>query len=409
MKVIVLGAGGMGRYAARTAAGFDFVDELVVGDLDEHAASNFADELGPKAVGVRVDVTDPGDLARVFDKATVVLNTVGPFFRLGPPVLRAAIDAGVHYLDINDDWESTEAMLAMEQDARRRGITAVIGMGASPGMSNLLVVTAMNELDEVKQVYAGFDLDAAMPETRGDKPCAATIHGIHQLTGKIRVFDDGKFVDQRPMRRIELDYPGLGLRTGWTMGHPEAITFPRYLASLERSLIVMTMEPTNLWAMRAIRLLIDANLVSIERAGAWVERLEGVGKPVKSSADYMRELATEGARKLPPVFAMVSGTKDGKPASAAAAILSAPAVGMGGATGVPLAVGMAALRPDGELRRGVFAPEGIVDRKVFFDLLAPLCSPKKSSMDDLLLISRSWENVDLRTKLRKLAEPQSAA
>jgi hypothetical protein len=123
----------------------------------------------------------------------------------------------------------------------------------------------------------------------------------------------------------------------------------------------------------------------------------GVGKPVKSPADYMRELVAEGSSKLPPVFAVASGTKDGKPASAAAAILSAPAVGM------------VALRPDGELRRGVFAPEGIVDRKVFFDLLAPLCSPKKSSMDDLLLISRSWENVDLRTKLRKLAEPQSAA
>jgi hypothetical protein len=111
----------------------------------------------------------------------------------------------------------------------------------------------------------------------------------------------------------------------------------------------------------------------------------GVGKPVKSPADYMRELVAEGSSKLPPVFAVASGTKDGKPASAAAAILSAPAVGM-------------------VAFRGVFAPEGIVDRKVFFDLLAPLCSPKKSSMDDLLLISRSWENVDLRTKLRKLAE-----
>jgi saccharopine dehydrogenase-like NADP-dependent oxidoreductase len=403
MKVIVLGAGGMGRYAARTAAGFDFIDELVVGDLDEVAASSFAGELGPKARGVRVDVTDAADLARVLQGATAVLNTVGPFFRLGPPVLRAAIDAGVHYLDINDDWESTEAMLEMEQDARRRGITAVIGMGASPGMSNLLVVTAMRELDEVKAVYAGFDLDAAMPETRGDKPCAATIHGIHQLTGKIRVFEDGKFVDQRPMRRIELDYPGLGRRYGWTMGHPEAITFPRYAPSLERSLIVMTMDRTNIWGMRAIGLLIDANLISIERAGVWVERMEGVGKPVKTPADYMRELAAENSPKLPPVFAIASGTKDGKPASVAAAILSAPATGMGGATGVPLAVGLAALRPDGELRRGVFAPESIVDPKEFFDLLAPLCSPKKSGMEDLLLISRSWENVDLRAKLSELA------
>ena len=402
MRVIVLGAGGMGRYAARTAIDFDFTDELVVADLDESAALSFADELGRKARGVRVDVTDPADLARVLDGATAVLNTVGPFFRLGPPVLRAAIDTGVHYLDINDDWESTEAMLEMEQDARRRGITAVIGMGASPGMSNLLVVTAMHELDETKAVYAGFDLDAAMPETLGDKPSAATIHGIHQLTGKIRLFENSEFVDQRPMRRIDLDYPGLGRRSGWTMGHPEAITFPRYAPTIESSLIMMTMDRSNLWGMRAIGFLIDANLVSIERAAKWVERMEGVGKPVKTPADYLRDLTAEDSKKLPPVFAIATGTRDGKPASAAAAILSAPASGMGGATGVPLAVGLAALRPDGELRRGVFAPESIIDRKQFFDLLAPLCEPKKSGMEDLVLISRSWESIDLRAKLRKM-------
>jgi hypothetical protein len=73
---------------------------------------------------------------------------------------------------------------------------------------------------------------------------------------------------------------------------------------------------------------------------------------------------------------------------------------MGGATGVPLAVALAAVRPDGEQRRGVFAPEAIVDRKQFFDLLAPLCDPVKRGIDELLLVSRSWEDVDLRSRLR---------
>jgi len=59
------------------------------------------------------------------------------------------LGAGVHYLDINDDWESTEAMLAMDAAARGRGVTAVIGMGASPGISNLLARHAMRRLDLV--------------------------------------------------------------------------------------------------------------------------------------------------------------------------------------------------------------------------------------------------------------------
>lgn len=400
MRLVALGAGGMGRYAAATAVGFDFVEELVVADRDAVAASRVADQLGPKASAAGIDVTDDAALGRLLSGAGAVLNTVGPFFRLGPPVLRAAIRAGCHYLDINDDWESTEAMLAMDEEARRRGITAVIGMGASPGISNLLAVTAMRELDVVEELYPGFDLDAAMPETRGPTPCAATIHGVHQLTGTIRVFDGGRFVDEPPMRRIDLEYPGLGVRTAWTMGHPEAITFPRYHPTLHRSLVLMTMSRANLLAMRVLSPLVGSGLVSIERAAAWVERLEGVGRPPKAPADYVREIVDGHTPRLPPLFAVARGRKDGRAATAAATVLSAPPVGMGGATGVPLAVGLAVVRPDLERRRGVFAPEALVAPDAFFDRLAPLCRPVKNGHGDLVLVSRSWEPIDLREVLR---------
>jgi saccharopine dehydrogenase-like NADP-dependent oxidoreductase len=401
MKVIVLGSGGMGRYAATTAVTFDFVDKLTVADLDVAAATRLASTLGPKACAVGVDVTDGPALEGLLADAGAVLNTVGPFFRLGPPVLRAAIRARCHYLDINDDWESTEAMLDMDDEARAAGITAVIGMGASPGISNLLAVTAMRELDQVEELYPGFDLDAAMPETRQAKPCAATIHGVHQLTGTIRVFDGGRVVEERPLRRIEIDYPGLGGSYGWTMGHPEAITFPRSFPKLRRTLVVMTMRRSNLRAMRALRFLVDAKLLSVERAAAWVERLEGVGQPVKTVRDYVSEMVDEQTLRLPPLFAVARGRKNGTPAATAASIVSAPPVGMGGATGVPLAVGLAIVRPDASNRRGVFAPETIVDPGAFFDRLAPLCSPAKRDRGDLVLVSRSWETRDLRTELRR--------
>jgi saccharopine dehydrogenase-like NADP-dependent oxidoreductase len=403
MRAIVLGAGGMGQYAAKTAVRFEFVDELIIADLDGAAARCVAAALGPKARHATVDVTDAGALVHLLGDADAVLNTVGPFFRFGPPVLRAAIGAKCHYFDINDDWESTVAMLEMDADARAAGITAVIGMGASPGISNLLAVTAIRELDRVEEVYPGFDLDAAMPETRGPKPCAASIHGVHQLTGKIRVFEDGRFVDEPPMRRIDLDYPGLGRSSAWTMGHPEAITFPRYYPQLKKSLILMTMSRSNLRWMRVLRLLVDTGLVSVERAAGWVERLEGVGKPVKTIDEYIAEMSDERLGRLPPLFAIARGSKNGAPTTAAASILSAPAIGMGGATGVPLAVGLAIVRPDLEAKRGVYAPEAIIDPGAFFDRLAPLCSPVKRDRTDLVMVSRSWETRDLRAELARLA------
>jgi len=392
----------MGRYAARTAAAFDFVEDILVGDLDGPGAARLADALGRKARSAAVDVTDEAGLVRVLSGADVVLNTVGPFFRLGPPVLRAAIRARCHYLDINDDWESTEAMLAMADDARAAGVTAVIGMGASPGISNLLAVTAARELDAVEEIWAGFDLDAAMPETRGAKPAAATVHGVHQLSGRIRVFEGGRLVEQPALRRVDVDYPGLGRFPAWTMGHPEAITFPSHFPGLRRSLVVMITQRSNLIAMRVLAALIGANVLSTERAAAWVERLEGVGKPAKTPDDYLREITVGGVARLPPLFAIAKGRKDGREASVAAAVLSAPAVGMGGATGVPLAIALAVVRPDGEARRGVFAAEAMVDPDEFFERLAPLCAPAKKGRGELLLVSRSWEERDLRAELRRL-------
>lgn len=400
MKVVVLGAGGMGRYAARTAAGFDFVDELVVADLDATAAARLAEELGAGARGVRVDVTDEADLATLLRGAGAVLNTVGPFFRLGPPVLRAAIAARCQYLDINDDWESTEAMLAMDAAAREAGVTAVIGVGASPGISNLLAAIAIEELDEVEAVHPGFDLDSAVPDTRGDEPSAALVHGLHQLTGRIRVFDDGRLVDERPLRRVDIDYPGIGPCTAWTMGHPEPITLPRSYPSLRRSRILMATKRTHLWALQGFRALIDAGLLSIERAAGWMERLEEAGKPPKTSEEQARALAEGPASRLPPLFAVASGRKDGRAASAAAAVLSAPPGGMGGSTGVPLALALAMLQSGGEVKHGVFAPEAILDAKAFFDRLAPFCDPVKAGVADLVLVTRSWEDVGLREALR---------
>ena len=84
-------------------------------------------------------------------------------------------------------------------------------------------------------------------------------------------------------------------------------------------------------------------------------------------------------------------------------MLSAPALGMGGATGVPLALALAVVRPDREQKRGVFAPEAVVDPDAFFDHLAPRCSPPKGDRSELVLLSRSWEARDLRVELRGLA------
>ena len=154
MRILALGgSGGMGRFAVETSMSFDNVSEIIVADINAEEAMKFADSMNEKVSGIGLDVTDIDALKEQMDKADVVLNTVGPFFKYGPPILEAALDSNCHYLDINDDWEPTIEMLQFHEKAESNLKTAILGIGASPGLTNMLGAAAIEELDEVETLY----------------------------------------------------------------------------------------------------------------------------------------------------------------------------------------------------------------------------------------------------------------
>ena len=164
MKVLALGgSGGMGRFAVEASMGFENIDQITVADINSNAAIDFAKTMNDKVTGIGLNVTDIDALKGQMKHADVVLNTVGPFFKYGPPILEAALDSGCNYLDINDDWEPTVAMLEFHQKAENNSRTAILGMGASPGLTNMLGAAALRELDEVETVYTGWSMDGATP------------------------------------------------------------------------------------------------------------------------------------------------------------------------------------------------------------------------------------------------------
>ncbi|MCP3982807.1 MAG: saccharopine dehydrogenase [bacterium] len=392
MKVLALGgSGGMGRHAVRTAQGFEFVDEIVVADRDGEAAVGFAERCNEKVRGAQLDVTDIAALRKLLLEADVVLNTVGPFYRFGVPILEAAIDTGCHYLDINDDWEPTLDMLALHERAEHAGLTAIIGLGASPGISNLLAVKAMAGLDSVDEVLTGWSLDAMDDESDGGArtehgPSAAMVHWMHQCSGSIRVWRNGGFADVRPVEERNVEFPGFGAGRAWSVGHPEAVTLPLTFPEVRASANLMTGPESLMAAVAELRDAIDARQMTVEQAA------EMMSQPMPDDMKQaMRSERTEASR-LPPLFALATGSLEGTPRRVGALILGAPDGGMGGITGIPLALGLRLFASGGAPRRGVFAPEGIVDPDAFFEALAPFCHAPESktrfeSVDELVLVT----------------------
>ena len=130
---------------------------------------------------------DKGKLKSILADHDVVLNLTGPFFKFAFPVLEAALEENCHYLDICDDWEPTEKMF-LNQLAEEKNKLAIIGLGASPGITNLLALRAMSELDEVKKVYTGWDISSAQPEEESSQSGvnAAMLHALNKWLVKLK-------------------------------------------------------------------------------------------------------------------------------------------------------------------------------------------------------------------------------
>jgi saccharopine dehydrogenase-like NADP-dependent oxidoreductase len=397
-RIIVLGgAGGMGRVAVAQVAGNEDVGELVVADLDLAAAEQVVAAVGASARtrlrAASVDVTDASALASLLSGADVVLNTTGPFYRLGVPVLRAAIEAGCHYLDICDDWEPTLDMLALDEEARARDVLAVIGIGASPGLSNLLAKLACERLEQVDDLYTAWPVDAGAgigeepPDTEavfGGGVSAALIHWMQQISGEIKVVEGGELVSRQPLAPVRLDFPGMGSGTAYTLGHPEPITLRERMDVRGSSANLMLLQPKTAAFLRVLRDELDAGALSLEGAGAQVIA-PGRWRQAKA---LVRSVGCAGAGHLPFFFALARGLRDGRSVTVGVRITSVPK-GMDHITGIPLALGLRQLLDRRLDATGVHPPETVIEAEPLLEALAPSCDPPMRSLDEFVVVTEA--------------------
>ncbi|WP_431956482.1 saccharopine dehydrogenase family protein [Nocardia lijiangensis] len=377
MQVLALGgSGAMGAAAVRAAVTLPAVTEVVVADRDLAAAHALAEALaGHDAVvrARRVDVTESDDLHGALRDADVVLNTVGPYYRFGLSILTAAIRTRTHYLDICDDWEPTLRMLELDAAARDAGVCAIIGMGASPGVSNLLAARAARDLDRVENAYTAWPvdvpdaLDVAETLGAGGEPSAAAVHWMQQISGVITIVRDGRLTEEAPLRAVALALPGRRRGTAYTVGHPEPVTLHRSLAPTGDAANLMVVTPGTAAYLDVLRTDIDKGRLTNESAAR-----ELAEPSLRRTLRAMPRATTFGSHgTLPPFFAAVTGSAGDEHRTVLAHLTDTAEItrftaDMARFTGIPLALGLAQLLDATARRPGVHPPEAIIDPDRFF-------------------------------------------
>lgn len=388
----------MGRMAVSILLESPNATSITVADNNYERAKHFVDLVGSdKLKAVEIDVTEKNKLIELISSHDFVMNTVGPFYKFASMILDAVIESKKPYVDICDDWKPTLDLLEMDDRAKKEGITAIIGIGASPGITNLMAVVASSKLDEIDDLITAWGYGTG--ERIGSKPKyfieprkfyskfkdmpaianAATMHLFYETLEEIPTYRGGKFIDIKPLTDADpLQFPGFKDTYVCHIGHPEPVTLPRVLkVNSVSNLMYMGKAITEVVRKYTQQISNKEQTVS-EATIKFGEEVRNMRRDDEFIKEYIG---------MPPGLSVIAtGIKEGRRMKVAIANNQVPFGGMAGVTSIPLALA-AEMLINGEIKKkGVLTPEeAIPDPMEFFDRYAKYCG-KNLTGNDVLLI-----------------------
>ena len=163
LTVAVLGAGGtIAPAVVRDLAESEETSGLVLLDVNEERATAVAREHGHGGARVQVRAADArSGLAEQLSGCDVLVNCAS--YRVNLDAMKACLAAGCHYIDLGGLYWLTGRQLDLHDDFERAGLLALLGMGSSPGKTNVMAVAAVRRLsapvERIDVLAAGRDLD----------------------------------------------------------------------------------------------------------------------------------------------------------------------------------------------------------------------------------------------------------
>ncbi|OIJ66524.1 saccharopine dehydrogenase family protein [Streptomyces mangrovisoli] len=168
MRVLLVGAGGVGSAIARIAARRPFFEAMVVADYDRGRAEAAVAAVGDdRFTAERVDANDRAAVGELLTRhgCDVLLNATDPRFVM--PLFEAARGAGANYVDMAMSLSHPhperpheecgvklgDDQFAQADDWEKAGALALVGMGVEPGLSDVFARHAADELfDTIEEI-----------------------------------------------------------------------------------------------------------------------------------------------------------------------------------------------------------------------------------------------------------------
>ena len=258
MRILLVGAGGVGDAFAKIIARRSFFEQVIVTDYDPARAQRTIDwvsarhgaEVAAKFVADKIDASDAGSVTEVAKRhgATHVMNAVEPKFV--QTIFAGALAADADYLDMamtlshphpTNPYSEPGVKLGDEQFAatdgwEKAGRLALVGVGVEPGLSNIFARYASDHLfSEIDELGTRDGANLAVFDDEGNEifaPSFSIWTTIEECLNPPVIFEKERgWFTTEPFSEPEVfTFPeGIGPVECVNVEHEEVLMMPRWL------------------------------------------------------------------------------------------------------------------------------------------------------------------------------------
>jgi len=257
MKILLVGAGGVGNSLAKLLATRNFYDEVVVADYDTARAQSVVDWIGEhfpanhaRFRAEHIDASQALTVTEVAQKhgSTMVMNAVEPSFV--ESIFDGALAAGADYMDMamslskphpSDPYSKTGIMLGDYQfekaaEWEKAGRLALVGMGVEPGISDVFARYASDHLfSEIDEIGVRDGANLVVTDAEGNEifaPSFSIWTTIEECLNPPLIFEKerGWFTTEAFSEPEVFTFPaGIGPVECVNVEHEEVALVPRYI------------------------------------------------------------------------------------------------------------------------------------------------------------------------------------
>jgi saccharopine dehydrogenase-like NADP-dependent oxidoreductase len=263
MKILVLGgAGDMARDVLDELEKEGAVQGVTIADLNLEKAGQEASKRDSRFLACRLDAGQHSQVVDLMRQHDIALGFAGPFYYFERRLAEAALEAGIPYISIADDYEAYLDVMNLDEKARTQGVHILTGWGNSPGITQALARKGYNSMDDPKRINVHWA--AGSNEAAGPANLTHLFNIFHGTTLQTIRGQEVQVPTGGGRKLVRFPFPMGDLPVYYT-GHAESVSIPRNLKGLSEvtlhggvqpsyiPLLIMALEKTGLFNTHARR------------------------------------------------------------------------------------------------------------------------------------------------------------